>query len=113
MLGSSKWTRARGASASDGPVASARSERSEPRSREQTERSREQTQVALGGSVSIEVGDEAPDFTLKDQNGQEVRLSAFRGVKNVLLVFYPLAFTGTCQGELCSLRDNLNEFVND
>ena len=63
--------------------------------------------------MPIEVGAEAPDFTLKDQNGQEVRLSAFRGVKTVLLVFYPLAFTGTCQGELCSLRDNLNDFVND
>lgn len=63
--------------------------------------------------MPIEVGAEAPDFTLKDQNGQEVQLSSFRGVKNVLLVFYPLAFTGTCQGELCSVRDNLNDFVND
>ena len=63
--------------------------------------------------MPIEVGAEAPDFTLKDQNGQEVRLSSFRGVKNVLLVFYPLAFTGTCQGELCSVRDNLNDFAND
>jgi peroxiredoxin len=63
--------------------------------------------------MPIEVGAEAPDFTLKDQNGQEVRLSSFRGVKNVLLVFYPLAFTGTCQGELSSVRDNLNDFVND
>lgn len=63
--------------------------------------------------MPIEVGAEAPDFTLKDQNRQEVQLSSFRGVKNVLLVFYPLAFTGTCQGELCSVRDNLNDFVND
>jgi len=63
--------------------------------------------------MPIEVGTEAPDFTLRDQNGQEVQLSSFRGAKNVLLVFYPLAFTGTCQGELCSLRDNLNDFVND
>jgi mycoredoxin-dependent peroxiredoxin len=63
--------------------------------------------------MPIEVGAEAPDFTLKDQNGQEVRLSSFRGVKNVLVIFYPLAFTGTCQGELCSVRDNLNDFVND
>ena len=63
--------------------------------------------------MPIEVGAEAPDFTMKDQNGQEVQLSSFRGVKNVLLVFYPLAFTGTCQGELCSVRDNLNDFVND
>jgi mycoredoxin-dependent peroxiredoxin len=63
--------------------------------------------------MPIGVGVEAPDFTLKDQNGQEVQLSSFRGVKNVLLVFYPLAFTGTCQGELCSVRDHLNDFVND
>jgi peroxiredoxin len=63
--------------------------------------------------MPIHVGAEAPDFVLKDQNGQVVQLSAFRGVKNVLLVFYPLAFTGTCQGELCSVRDNLNDFVND
>jgi alkyl hydroperoxide reductase subunit AhpC len=39
-------------------------------------------------------------FTLKDQNGQPVTLSSFRGAKNVLLVFFPLAFTGICQGEL-------------
>ena len=63
--------------------------------------------------MTVEVGAEAPDFTLKDQNNQEVRLADFRGAKNVLLVFYPLAFTGTCQGELCSVRDNLNDFAND
>src|SRR5215510_8939996 len=63
--------------------------------------------------MPVEVGSEAPDFVLKDQNNQEVRLSSFRGERNVLLVFYPLAFTGTCQGELCSVRDNLNDFVND
>jgi peroxiredoxin (alkyl hydroperoxide reductase subunit C) len=63
--------------------------------------------------MPIGVGAEAPEFTLKDQNNQEVRLSDFRGIRNVLLVFYPLAFTGTCQGELCSVRDNLNDFAND
>jgi peroxiredoxin (alkyl hydroperoxide reductase subunit C) len=63
--------------------------------------------------MPIAVGAEAPDFTLRDQNGQEVTLSSFRGTKSVLVVFYPLAFTGTCQGELWSLRDNLNDFVND
>lgn len=63
--------------------------------------------------MPIEVGAEAPDFVLRDQNYQEVRLSDFRGRRNVLLVFYPLAFTGTCQGELCAVRDNLNDFVND
>lgn len=62
--------------------------------------------------MPLEVGAEAPDFVLKDQNNQEVRLSDLRG-RNVLLVFYPLAFTGTCQGELCSVRDNVGDFVND
>ncbi|MBQ1030707.1 peroxiredoxin [Micromonospora sp. C97] len=61
----------------------------------------------------IEVGAEAPDFVLKDQNNQEVRLSDFRGRHTVLLVFYPLAFTGICQGELSEIRDNLDEYVND
>ncbi|HSR26140.1 MAG TPA: redoxin domain-containing protein, partial [Candidatus Eisenbacteria bacterium] len=42
--------------------------------------------------MPIEVGQEAPDFELKDQHGQPVRLSSFRGDKNVVLVFYPFAF---------------------
>jgi mycoredoxin-dependent peroxiredoxin len=63
--------------------------------------------------VLIDVGVQAPDFLLRDQNNQEVRLSEFRGSKNVVLVFYPYAFTGTCQGELCAIRDNLNDFVNE
>jgi len=63
--------------------------------------------------MPIEVGSEAPDFVLKDQNNQEVRLADFHGQKNVLLVFYPLAFTGVCQGELCQVRDNIGDFVSD
>jgi peroxiredoxin len=63
--------------------------------------------------MSVEVGQQAPDFTLKDQNGAEVSLSDFRGQKNVLLVFYPLAFSGICQGELCAIRDDLPRFAND
>ena len=63
--------------------------------------------------MPIEVGAEAPDFVLKNQNNQEVRLSDFRGKRTVLLVFYPLAFTGICQGELCEVRDNLDQYVND
>jgi mycoredoxin-dependent peroxiredoxin len=61
----------------------------------------------------LDPGAEAPDFTLKDQNGQPVSLSAFRGAKNVLLVFFPLAFTGICQGELDEIRDNLPRYEND
>jgi peroxiredoxin (alkyl hydroperoxide reductase subunit C) len=63
--------------------------------------------------MPIGVGATAPDFVLKDQNNQEVRLSGLRGSKNVLLVFYPLAFTGTCQGELCQVRDNIGDFQSD
>ena len=59
----------------------------------------------------LDVGTEAPDFTLKDQNGQPVTLSNFRGVKNVLVVFFPLAFTGICQGELDEIRDHLHKSV--
>lgn len=60
--------------------------------------------------MSIEIGDEAPDFTLKDEAGNEVTLSSFRGTSSVTLVFYPFAFSGVCSGELCSLRDNLSAF---
>ena len=63
--------------------------------------------------MTATVGSAAPDFTLKDQNGQSVTLSDFRGKKNVLLVFFPLAFTGICQGELDQVRDNLPEFDNE
>lgn len=55
-------------------------------------------------------GDLAPDFTLRDQFGQSVTLSALRGETAVAIVFFPLAFTGTCTGELCELRDNLAIF---
>lgn len=55
----------------------------------------------------------APDFTLRDQNFQRITLSDYRGAKNVLLVFFPLAFTGVCQGELDRVRDHLPEFEND
>ncbi len=61
----------------------------------------------------LSVGSAAPDFTLRDQNQQPITLSGYRGEKNVLLVFFPLAFTGICQGELDALRDHLPEFEND
>jgi len=56
------------------------------------------------------VGSIAPDFTLRDQFGQTVALSGFRGGSAVAVVFFPLAFTGTCTGELCELRDNIAMF---
>ncbi|HZA08492.1 peroxiredoxin [Mycobacterium sp.] len=61
----------------------------------------------------LEVGRPAPDFTLRDQNNQKVSLSDYRDAKDVLLVFFPLAFTGICQGELDRIRDHLPEFEND
>lgn len=61
----------------------------------------------------IAVGDEAPNFTIKDQNNEDVELASFRGEKAVLLVFYPLAFTGTCTGELQALRDNIDLYQSD
>lgn len=60
--------------------------------------------------MTIEIGAEAPDFTLADTDKSEVTLSTFRGRKSVTLVFIPFAFTGTCEGELCTLRDNLSTF---
>ncbi len=59
--------------------------------------------------MAVDVGDQAPDFELKDQHGTPVRLSGFRGQKNVVLVFYPLAFSGVCSGELCAMRDDFPE----
>ena len=64
-------------------------------------------------TTPLSVGDVAPDFTLKDQNGQDVTLSSFKGVKNVVVVFYPFAFSGICTGELCEIRDDLGAFVSD
>ncbi|PZS15656.1 MAG: peroxiredoxin [Pseudonocardiales bacterium] len=61
----------------------------------------------------IAVGDEAPDFTLRDQNNEEVTLSSFRGSRAALVVFYPLAFTGICTGELREVRDDLPSYQND
>lgn len=61
----------------------------------------------------VDVGDLAPDFELMDADRNPVRLSSFRGEKSVVLVFYPLAFTGVCQGELCAIRDDIADFSND
>ena len=63
--------------------------------------------------MAVEVGQLAPDFELKDQHGTPVRLSGFRGKKNVVLVFYPLAFSGVCSGELAAMRDEFPEASRD
>ncbi|WP_326569458.1 peroxiredoxin [Amycolatopsis rhabdoformis] len=60
--------------------------------------------------MAVEVGTPAPDFTLNDYNKQPVTLSSFKGDKPVLLVFFPFAFSGTCTGELCQLRDEFADY---
>ena len=62
--------------------------------------------------MALENDTQAPDFDLANQFGEHVRLSDFRGVKPVALVFFPLAFSGVCTGELCALRDNLDIFTD-
>jgi peroxiredoxin len=57
------------------------------------------------------VGSEAPDFTLASTAGQPFTLSSLRG-KNVLLAFFPLAFTNTCTAELCDMRDDWDQFAS-
>ena len=63
--------------------------------------------------MAVEIGDEAPDFELPDQHGAPVKLSSFRGSKNVVLVFYPLAFSPVCSGELCAMREDFPEVSRD
>jgi peroxiredoxin (alkyl hydroperoxide reductase subunit C) len=60
--------------------------------------------------MAIEAGQAAPEFDLPDQQRNRVKLSDFRGTRNVVLVFYPFTFTGVCTGELCQLRDDLGAF---
>jgi peroxiredoxin (alkyl hydroperoxide reductase subunit C) len=63
--------------------------------------------------MTVQIGDQAPDFELKDQTNQPVRLSDYRGKKHVVVVFYPLSFTGVCEGEMCQIRDSIETFRND
>jgi mycoredoxin-dependent peroxiredoxin len=60
--------------------------------------------------MSLEIGQEAPDFDLKASTGDTVKLSSFRGDKSVALVFYAFAFSGICEGELCAIRDDLSRY---
>ncbi|MGI8717071.1 MAG: redoxin domain-containing protein, partial [Lapillicoccus sp.] len=58
----------------------------------------------------VAVGEHAPDFALRNQHGELVSLSGFAGSKNVVIVFYPFAFSGICTGELREIRDGLEDF---
>jgi peroxiredoxin len=61
--------------------------------------------------TGLAIGGPAPDFTLRDQFGQDVTLSSYAGTKAVLLLFYPAAFSGVCTGEMAGIRDRLDEFL--
>ena len=60
--------------------------------------------------MSLQVGDKAPDFKLYNSDKQEVSLSDYAG-KNVVILFFPLAFTGVCTAELCEMRDNMGSYA--
>lgn len=62
--------------------------------------------------MAITVGMAAPEFALKNQNGEDEVLSSFRGNKSVLVVFYPFAFSGICSGELGEIQENLGDFTS-
>ena len=63
--------------------------------------------------MPIEVGQEAPDFTLKDAGNEDVALSSFRGRKNVVLVFYPLAFSSNCTRQLTDIGEHEARYADD
>ena len=73
----------------------------------------DQQQGPGGAAPGPLVGQPAPDFELRDQHGTPVRLSSFRGQRNVVLVFYPFAFTPTCTGEICAIQDAGRDLAND
>ncbi len=60
--------------------------------------------------MALQKGDKAPDFNLYNSDKQEVSLSDYKG-KNVVILFFPLAFTGTCTTELCEIRDNIASYA--
>jgi peroxiredoxin len=62
---------------------------------------------------SPQIGDVAPDFTAASTSGSDVSLSSFRGKSNVLLAFFPLAFTGTCTKELACFSEDFDQFARE
>jgi peroxiredoxin len=63
--------------------------------------------------MSLEIGQQAPGFTLYASDKSKISLSDYAGKKNVLLLFFPQAFTGVCTKELCSVRDNISIYENE
>ncbi|MGC4111528.1 MAG: peroxiredoxin [Nocardioides sp.] len=68
-------------------------------------------QPAPSDATGPAVGTPAPDFTLRDQFGQDVSLSSYAGSKAVALLFFPWAFSNVCTGEMTGIRDRLDEFL--
>ena len=66
--------------------------------------------MATDVAAEIKVGETAPDFTLKDQDQKDVKLSDFRGKKNIVLAFYPLDWSPVCTGENKCLTDDFPSF---
>ncbi|MCH8556320.1 MAG: redoxin domain-containing protein [Balneolia bacterium] len=60
--------------------------------------------------MTLKTGDKAPLFSLKNSDGEDVRLEDFIGKKNVVLLFFPLAFSSVCTDELCHVRDNIKKY---
>jgi glutaredoxin-dependent peroxiredoxin len=60
--------------------------------------------------MNLKVGDAAPDFSLRDTNGNLVTLSSYKGKRNVVLLFFPAVGTGVCEKELCSTRDSMKDY---
>lgn len=63
--------------------------------------------------MALSIGQKAPNFTLYNSEKTAVNLQEFAGKKNVLLLFYPQAFTGVCTKQLCAVRDDINKYQND
>lgn len=68
------------------------------------------TPQSLAETSTLKVGDTAPDFTLADASGNQVTLSDFRGKQNVVLAFFPYAFSGTCSAQMPSYEAELSRF---
>ncbi|MFX0012985.1 MAG: redoxin domain-containing protein [Promethearchaeota archaeon] len=68
------------------------------------------TEKIIQGTSKLHIGDKAPDFTLPAQDGKKIRLSDYRGKKNVMLAFYPQDFTPVCSHQLPSYSNQINKF---
>lgn len=62
--------------------------------------------------MAVQVGDKAPDFTLKNTDGEAISLSSYQGKQNVVLLFFPAVGSGVCEKELCSTRDSMKDYEN-